>query len=552
MRKFRERLFGTLLGLALLVFSSCSDADVASFAWKAADGKSLAFSQQSGFPKGKEGSFTADHARNTFALRKPYAMETGNMLAVRMAIHTDGMVVAFVYGTDAGKNNREVRFAPNSGHATFYLRAPENAALKILSVSVDAGKSRTGGGEVLAEVESVAVLPAFHGYERLAHDEYRISDGLSLEKKDNGMLWTIEQPFRNLRLKDANKADLTPVLVLKYAAPADADIVIRSGVKVLVKCASVRKGFSIPASVFAKGGESISLLVPDSVQIEAAYADSVPPEAATLVDPGVVLLAPAPPEGQDFAFYRWDLLPNVLMFDFRSYETQDAYLKRLAFFVEKQGFAGRLAKDEEIASLHGWNAHDYKAEDLAAFFSEAKKTDFPLSEKEKSLRDLLVTQKIIAGNGQGYKGLGGAIIAISRESAPYLRHMFLTHESTHAVFFTDESYRRYCISLWNDMSPKEKWFWSLYFGWMNYDTGSAYLMANEMQAYLLQQPVYRAEEYFQKTLVERLLEHHPELEKPLQDYMAEFGPEFARKAALLEKWLKEHYGFGAGMTFFVR
>ena len=52
---------------------------------------------------------------------------------------------------------------------------------------------------------------------------------------------------------------------------------------------------------------------------------------------------------------------------------QDDLLKRMAFFTEKEGFRGRLAADEEIKDLHGFNAHDYRAETLAAFFDLAEK-----------------------------------------------------------------------------------------------------------------------------------------------------------------------------------
>ena len=102
------------------------------------------------------------------------------------------------------------------------------------------------------------------------------------------------------------------------------------------------------------------------------------------------------------------------------------------------------------------------------------------------------------------------------------------------------------------MSREEKWFWILYFGWMNYDTNSAYLMANEVQAYLIQQPPSKAQEYFTKTLPERLLERHPELKAPLDEYMGKFGLEFEKKAGLLDEWLRSAYGFGAGTTFFLR
>lgn len=544
---------------AILLFSSlfsCSGADVGSFAWTTAQGNKLSFGQSASFPKGGENKFSAAYSENSYTLKSPLVVESGYMLAVSMNLMAENLAVTLGFGQNAKKPDKEVRFAAQPGHATFYLRAPDSRTLKNLKVSVKPLSGTIDGKDetALAEIESVALVPGFLGYERMKDSGYRISEGLAIARQDSGSsLWTIELPFSDALKLDGKKI-LIPALRLRYATASDADIVARAGGKVVIKAASARKEAFVPASVFpkAESAGSISLNVPDSVGLESAYIESVPAEEALWVDPGIVLLQPALAEGQDLAHYRWDLLPNVVIFDFRNYGIQDAYLKRLAFFVEKKGFAGTLAKDAEIATLHGWNAHDYKTEDLAKFFSVAKKTDFTLNAKELWLRDFLVENRLITPQGQEYKGSGGAIISISQESPPYLRHTFLTHESSHAIFFADERYRQYCISLWEGMSQKEKWFWFLYFGWMNYDISSAYLMANEMQAYLIQQPARKAEEYFTKTLVDRLLEKHPELKDPLQGYVDEFGLEFARKASLLDGWLRAEYGFGAGTTFFVR
>ncbi|HEY9053844.1 MAG TPA: hypothetical protein VIO60_03390, partial [Rectinemataceae bacterium] len=259
-----------------------------------------------------------------------------------------------------------------------------------------------------------------------------------------------------------------------------------------------------------------------------------------------------PAEGEDFICDTWDLLPSVLLFDFRDYDTQDRYLKRLAFFVEKKGFAGRLATDEEIAPLHGWNAHDYRAEDLAAFFSAAAEKAFPLNAQERRLESFLLERGIISKHGGRYRGSSAAIISITRESPPYLRRIFLVHESTHALFFADSRYRDLCLSLWKGMDGKEAWFWKLYFGWMNYDTRSDYLMANELQAYLMQQSLGSLSPYLTKTLADRLVENHPELQTPLKAFFQEYYDKIAEKAARLDAWLRDNYGFRAGETYFLR
>ena len=56
-------------------------------------------------------------------------------------------------------------------------------------------------------------------------------------------------------------------------------------------------------------------------------------------------------------------------------------------------------KDEEIASLHGYNAHDYKAESLAAFFETAQSQNFQLNQSELLLRHILLENGIIKAEG---------------------------------------------------------------------------------------------------------------------------------------------------------
>lgn len=550
----------------LFVLFSCAGADVPSFAWKSASGESLAFRQSGAFPKGRENLFSAARPYNSFTLKKPLEARRGYMLAVEVEVKKENLRLGFALSTaaPAKKDEREIRFAAWPGRTFFYLDMPRQAGLKTLALRVgplspdSEGEKKPKDETPLAEIKSVALLPAFRGFERAASEKEasRISDGIAVGRSgaDAG-LWTIQAPFADFQTA-ARPADQEsfPALTLRYAARADASIAVSAGKKLTVQADRAQRQIVLPASVFpdAFAQPKLSIDIPDVLRIESAFIEALPFEQAFTVDPGVLLLQPRLDPGEDFAWYRWDLLPKVLMFDFKDYAVQDAYLKRLAFFVEKRGFAGRLARDEEIASLHGWNAHDYRAEDVARFFSLAASSSFPLGAEEIRLRDFLVEKGFLSKKGDGYAGRGGALISISQESPEYLRSTFIVHESSHAVFFADSAYRDFCIGLWRAMPREEKWFWLLYFGWMNYDTTSAYLMAAEMQAYLLQQPVRRAEEYFTKTLVARLLERHPELETPLAEYMEKFSKEFEAKARVLDAWLKKTYGFGAGSSFFVR
>jgi hypothetical protein len=92
-----------------------------------------------------------------------------------------------------------------------------------------------------------------------------------------------------------------------------------------------------------------------------------------------------------FELFRWDRFPEILIFDTASFAVQNRFFHRLAFFVEKAGFRGRLSPDAEITGLHGWNAHNYRAEDLANFFETARRTNFPLLPEERELQSILFT-----------------------------------------------------------------------------------------------------------------------------------------------------------------
>lgn len=544
----------------LIILLSCQANELTSFAWRSASGEKLPFSQLGGFSAGKENVFSAAAPKNSYVLRQPAEVGEGYMVAVRMDIKSEGLVIGFSLSADtkktadAKKTSGEIRFAAQKGTTTFYLSHPASKPLKMISITMTTSgaappaNSDAKNAEPWGKVEDISILPAFRGFDHSEKDGYRISDGIGVERSGTASnLWVFKSPF-------AGDRSSTSLLTLRYATRAEEDIVVNAGKKIVARTLSPSKEILIPATVFPDAARQgvLSILVPDRVGLEVAYIAATSPQVAASVDPGIVLLQEPLAPGEDFALYRWDLLPDVFIFDFKDYGVQDDYLKRLAFFVEKKGFAGRLAKDEEIASLHGWNAHDYKTDDLARFFSTAARTEFPLNEREKRLRDLLVDNGLLVRKGKEFGSREGAIISISQESPGYLRHTFLTHESSHAIFFTDAKYRDFCIALWNGMSREEKWFYILYFGWMNYDTKSAYLMAAEVQAYLIQQPPKKAEAYFTKTLPERLLEKHPELEEPIEAYMEEFGAEFEKKARLLDAWLKAKYGFGAGTTFFLR
>ncbi len=224
-------------------------------------------------------------------------------------------------------------------------------------------------------------------------------------------------------------------------------------------------------------------------------------------DPAVVLLYdPRFWRQPDYELFAWERFPDILILDTADYATQDRFFKRLAFFVEKEGFRGRLVSEPEMSGRHGYNAHDYRAEDLARFFAAADAQGFPLNREEELLRAILTANGLLRGGA----GAGqGAVLSISRESSEPLRHLLLTHEAFHGLFFTLPRYREACEQAWRELPDPERRFWRLFLDWGSYDYRDGYLAANEMQAYLFQQPRAELDPYFRRLTAGRLERSFP-------------------------------------------
>ena len=283
-------------------------------------------------------------------------------------------------------------------------------------------------------------------------------------------------------------------------------------------------------------------------------------------DPGLVLFWPLN-QWRDarYEVFKWDNFPSLLIFDFRDYAVQDRMLKRLAFFVEKAGFKGRLAPDREIASLHGWNAHDYKASDLARFFQLAQEQNFPLLNEERELMQILINDGIIRMSPNGVIQAGeGGIISISRESPGYLRSRFMAHEGFHGLYFIDEDFRNFCRSRWQQLGAEAKRFLMSYFQYYQLGIGDGsgsypdgdYILYNEFMAYILQLPVSQVGSYFGFTLPSRI-ENNPRRQSdlPAKDTRTNSWPllasAFTREAEALSAYVEKRWGLAGGRVHLV-
>jgi hypothetical protein len=275
-------------------------------------------------------------------------------------------------------------------------------------------------------------------------------------------------------------------------------------------------------------------------------ADPLPPFPGPVsADPAIILAYPREAwRDARYEIFRWETFPSILFLDTADYGVQDRLLKRLAFFVEKAGFRGRLAPDSEIAGLHGWNAHDYRAEDLARFFDAARKSGFPLLAEERELERILFDAGILRSGGGDIIPGEGALISISRESPAYLRDLFMVHEGFHGLFFIDGAFRDFSRKRWEGLSPDARNFILNFFDYQRYDITDEYLVINEFMAYVLQQPAPQAGRYFGETLASRLAA------SPRRRLPPGSGPVIARafseEADAFSAYVNERWGFAAG------
>lgn len=256
---------------------------------------------------------------------------------------------------------------------------------------------------------------------------------------------------------------------------------------------------------------------------------------------------------KDFELFEWEEIPHVLFFDFANYKVQNEFFTRLAYFAEKAGYKGTLVSDDFVENKHGYNAHDYKDKDLAAFFTAAELQDFRLNNRELLLRDILVKNRIIIPEKDGTYSAGiGSVISISRESPDYLRWQFLAHESWHGIFFTNEAFRHKVSMLYNTFDDTSmefiKVFWETQNG-LNYDRNDDYLMRNEFMAYIMQQKLSEVENYF-VSLANRwsVNQNEPELAKYIRDTKA---GAFVQAGKELNDYAFNNFGFAAGRVHLV-
>jgi hypothetical protein len=553
------------LVLCTALFSSCRERIQADFVWLDAEGKSRSFtisSRKTIAQNAGAGAASRPGRIDRYTLAEPIIVYQGRAVAVDIE-RGDGPSTAS--GEDAEARVKlslseksdgvpaflEATFPIAARNQRFYLRPRPGA--KIASLTVQSL------GPPSFRIKGISTPVVFSGIEE-RDGLLSVSSGFRMTTGGGMRTLGIEKPFAGLDAASEAAGLHSAALLVDYG-PAQKGASGRQEMLVTARRGgsaetrlSLRLGPGGGATVIGPellpaGADAITAVIPHEREVGVFCVRAVDAREYRRADLGRVLASGMPPEGEDYTVFTWDAFPSVLILVFKDYDAQDRRLKRLAFFVEKAGYRGALHSDDVISKLHGWNAHDYRTQDLAAFFNAARERNFPLSSEEWELERLLAEYGLISlSDGKLSAGMG-ALISISLETPAALRRTLLVHESLHGIFFVDEQYRAYVGKTWAAMSEDEKWFWKTYFGWAAYDTSDEYLMVNEFQAYLLQQPLSAVQEYFTRRKVDELLASRPALRERIDSYMSKYASFFEARARALDSYLRDNYGLEAGRTY---
>jgi hypothetical protein len=252
----------------------------------------------------------------------------------------------------------------------------------------------------------------------------------------------------------------------------------------------------------------------------------------------------------EYELFSWSLYPDILWVDTRDYRVQSAFFKRLAFFVEKRGFIGTLLTDQELEGRHGYNAHNYRPEGLAAFFNAVDEQDFPINRYETLLRDISADRGIIEKSPEGRWTPGrGGVLGVSRESFGELRRLLVIHEGMHGIIYEVDEFHRGVAQYWRtNLTERERRYWQDMFAWMNYTPDDEYLMYNEFQAYLLQQSERGVPWYFRSRMADRVRNSAGRYE-PVDTFLRDHPTTFEDAAAAINALLFRTTGMVGGDPF---
>jgi hypothetical protein len=203
----------------------------------------------------------------------------------------------------------------------------------------------------------------------------------------------------------------------------------------------------------------------------------------------------------------------IFVIDFPSLAAQGRMFNRIVALIERIGVGqARVFDDNELSRFirsvgkteftfaYG---NDFLISELVIFFNLAEHGNISLTEEELALRGFLLEQSMIRERYGFLQAVRPSAVILSipqqREGGnePTVsfgaRKTILTHEISHAEFYTNPQYRSWCRKFWrNTLNEQQRSILRNFLARSGYDPQNEDLMVNEAQAYLLYTPDPRA------------------------------------------------------------
>ena len=214
---------------------------------------------------------------------------------------------------------------------------------------------------------------------------------------------------------------------------------------------------------------------------------------------------------------RFKANPAIVVIEYPNLHEQGLAMNRLAAMFEKRtARRDRVPSDAELADLMRrsgdsvasfYQGHDYPAAKVARFFSLVEAQRLPLNAHEQQLRSLMLEVGFMTQIAAGtYRAAGQQAVVSFTGVQPddpltpaderidaLRREAVLRHELSHGEFFTNATYRAYCVDFWRQtLREGERRLFTTYLKGLDYNPADEELMANETQALLMHTPDARA------------------------------------------------------------
>jgi hypothetical protein len=205
--------------------------------------------------------------------------------------------------------------------------------------------------------------------------------------------------------------------------------------------------------------------------------------------------------------------PSIYVFDFPGLTLQGRTFNRITQFTEQQSKREAYPKVLTSAELERFMAnarrtqadfafgHDVLVSELVQFFNFAQRDQVVLYPEEIALRDFLVERGMMRNWRGFWQGLQMNVVILSvpqvqerKADEPKItegaRYTILLHEMSHAEYYTNPAYAKYCLNFVGEvLTQEQRDRFIAFLSALGYQVvGDDELLINETQAYLMFTP----------------------------------------------------------------